>query len=171
MEELEKQGLSVFEDIEKPLIPVVQEMQRNGVLLDTPYLKRLSKTYHKKLETLAKKIYKHAGEEFNINSPKQLGDILFDTLGLVGKAKTTTGQRSTREAALEKLIDDHPIIQNILDYRELQKLLSTYIDNMPHMVHDDGRLHATFLQAGAATGRMASQNPGTAEHPHPHEAR
>jgi DNA polymerase-1 len=103
----------------------------------------------------------HAGSQFNINSPKQLGEVLFDTLNLTAKnlKRTAGGARSTRESELEKMKDEHPIIGEILAYRELQKLLSTYIDPLPRMVDAEGRLHTTFLQAGTTTGRMASQNP------------
>ena len=158
--ELQKQNLlDVFETIEKPLVPIVATMTKDGVKLDTKYLATLSGDYHTKLSKLQKKIYKHAGEEFNINSPKQLADILYEKLGLTGGKKTATGQRSTKESELHKLIDKHPIITEVLEHRELQKLLSTYIDALPHMVSKDGRLHTTFLQTGTATGRMASQNP------------
>lgn len=159
--ELKKQGLiSVYEDIEKPLIPVVEKMEKRGVKIDNVHLKKLSKNYHTQLKKIEKRIYKHAGKEFNINSPRQLAEILFDDIGLKPKAKTASGQRSTRESELQKLKDEHPIIADILAYRELQKLLSTYIDNLPHLVSPaDGRLHATFLQHGTTTGRMSSQNP------------
>lgn len=161
-DELKKQNLlSVFETIEQPLIPVVLKMEEVGVGLNTKYLKKLSTDYHAQLDKLTARIYGHAGHEFNINSPQQLATVLFDELGLVGKGKTATGKRSTRESELQKLIDDHTIVADILAYRELSKLLSTYIDNLPAMISPaDGRLHPTFLQNGAATGRMASQNPG-----------
>lgn len=157
----ERELMQVFGDIEAPLIAVVTRMNDTGVALDTAYLKALSKEYHKELAKLEKGIYTHAGGEFNINSPKQLAGVLFDTLGLKPKnqKKTATGQRSTRESELEKLKDDHPIIAEILSYRELQKLLSTYIDSLPTLVDPKGRLHTEFLQAGTTTGRMASQNP------------
>jgi DNA polymerase-1 len=159
--ELKEQKLEkIFNEIEKPLIAVIEAMERNGVLLNKPYLKTLSKKMHKEITAIEKDIYKHAGSEFNINSPRQLGEVLYDTLGFKSSKKTATGQRSTREAELEKLVDQHPIIKSILRYRELQKLVSTYIDNLPNMVGKDGRLHATFLQAGSVTGRMASKDPG-----------
>ncbi|HXK39652.1 MAG TPA: DNA polymerase [Candidatus Paceibacterota bacterium] len=159
-EEIREKDLTrVFEEIERPLIPVIAEMIKNGVKLDVSYLRELSKTYHKELESLEKRIYETAGKEFNVNSPRQLGDVLFDTLGLKGGRKTGTGQRSTRESELTKLKDEHPIINEIFRYRELQKLLSTYIDAFPSMLGEDGRLHATFIQTGAATGRMSSQSP------------
>ncbi len=151
----------VYEEIENPLIPITKQMQEDGVRIDVKYLKELSKEYHKELSKLEKKIYKHAGEEFNISSPKQLGEILFDRMGLSIKnqKKTSTGQKSTKESELEKMKDLHPIIEDILSFRELRKLLSTYIDNLPDMVGADGRIHAEFLQTGTTTGRMASQNP------------
>jgi DNA polymerase-1 len=149
----------VFENIEKPLIPICAHMKETGVALDTGFLKELSRDYHKELSALEKKIWQRAGGEFNINSPKQLGDVLFEKLGLKNSKKTSTGQRSTRESELAKLADAHPIIPEIMQYRELQKLLSTYIDALPKQVGVDGRLHTTFVQTGAATGRMSSQNP------------
>lgn len=158
--ELKKAGLEkIFEEIEVPLMEVIDSMQEYGILLDRPYLKKLSKKLHEEINELEQKIYKHAGTEFNLNSPKQLADVLYDTLGLASKKKTATGQRSTRESELEKLADEHPIISDILRYREIQKLVSTYVDNLPDMVGKDGRLHTTFLQAGTTTGRMASKDP------------
>ena len=157
----ERDLMEVFTDIEEPLIEVVDHMNKNGVALDVKYLQKLSKEYHKELSKLEKDIYEHAGVEFNINSPKQLGEILFDKLELKPKnqKRTATGQRSTKESELEKLKGEHPIITDVFAYRELQKLLSTYIDTLPTLVGEDGRLHAEFLQAGTTTGRMASQNP------------
>lgn len=151
----------IYEEIEEPLIEVLDSMHENGISLDVAYLKKLSKKLHTELSKLETSIYKHAGTEFNINSPKQLGGILFDTLELKPKnaKKTAGGQRSTKESELEKLVDEHPIIKDILRYRELQKLVSTYIDNLPGMIGTDGKLHTTFLQTGAATGRMASRDP------------
>lgn len=151
----------IYEDIEKPLIPITDLMRVRGIEIDVPYLKTLSKEYHKELVRLEKKIYTHAGAEFNISSPKQLGEILFEKMGLTVKnqKKTGTGQKSTKESELEKMKVLHPIIADILAYRELRKLLTTYIDNIPDMVEKDGRLHAEFLQTGTTTGRMASHNP------------
>jgi DNA polymerase-1 len=160
--DLEKEDLmKVYVEIEKPLIPIVDKMERAGVKVDTLHLKKLSIEYHKELAKNEKKIYQLAGQEFNINSPRQLGEILFDKLGLKikGHKKTPGGARSTRESEIEKLKDEHPIIAEILKHRELQKLLSTYIDALPTSVADDGRIHSTFLQAGSVTGRMASHNP------------
>lgn len=152
----------VYERIEKPLIPIVERMHVDGVMIDVKYLKSLAKEYTTGLKEIEKRIYAHAGHEFNINSPKQLGAVLYDELkiGEEGKQKKTAGgARTTREDELVKLADQHPIIADILAHRELQKLLSTYIDKIPDLVQKDGRLHAEFLQAGSATGRMASQNP------------
>jgi DNA polymerase-1 len=161
-QEIRKQGLwELYEQIELPLIPVLVAMKARGIMLDITYLKKLSKKIHTELSQLETAIYKHAGCEFNINSPKQLGEVLFDTLELKPKnaKKTGGGQRSTKESELEKLQDEHPIIADILRYRELKKLVSTYIDNLPEMVGSDGRLHSTLLQTGTSTGRMASKDP------------
>ena len=151
----------VFDTIEKPLIPVAEKMNATGVYLDTKHIKDLSREYSKELGKIAGRIFTHAGHEFNINSPKQLGTVLFDELKIVPERqkKTATGARTTREEELAKLKDQHPIVADILSYRELQKLLSTYIDKMPELVGEDGRLHAEFIQAGTTTGRMSSKNP------------
>jgi DNA polymerase I len=153
--------VEVFETIEKPLISVIKEVNATGIKLDVDYLLKLSEKFHQELSKLEENIYETAGITFNINSPKQLGDVLFDTLGLKPKnqKKTATGQRSTKESELEKMADDHPIIKDILRYRELQKLVSTYIDNLPKMVSPDGRVRTTFLQTGTTTGRMGSKDP------------
>ncbi|HEY4478298.1 MAG TPA: DNA polymerase, partial [Candidatus Paceibacterota bacterium] len=162
-EELNKRDLKkVYENIEKPIIPIIDKMDEKGVKIDTIFLKELSRVYHIELSKLEKKIWEYAGGEFNVNSPKQLGEILFDKMALTAKGlkKTEGGARSTRESELEKLRDAHPIVPLLFEYRELQKLLSTYIDTIPTLVDDNDRVHAHFIQAGAATGRMASQNPG-----------
>ena len=151
----------IFTEIEQPLIAVLAQMKSIGIKLDTKHLEKLSKKFHQELAQLEKNIYQLAETEFNINSPKQLGEVLFDTLGLKPKnaKKTAGGQRSTKESELEKLRDEHPVITEILRYRELQKLVSTYIDTLPQQVGKDGRVHSTLLQTGAATGRMASKDP------------
>lgn len=151
----------VYEEIELPLIPILESAQMKGVKIDVEYLQKLSKEYHVELEKYQKKIYEMAGGEFNVNSPKQLGEVLFDNLEIKVKnqKKTAGGARSTRESELEKMRDEHPIIDEILKYRELQKLLSTYIDTIPLLVDGDGRLHTTFVQTGTTTGRLSSQNP------------
>ncbi|MSR71541.1 MAG: DNA polymerase I, partial [Candidatus Taylorbacteria bacterium] len=160
--EISKHNLDkVYNDIELPIIPIIDAMHTWGIKIDVEYLQKLSKEYHTELASLEKKIWNAAGKEFNINSPKQLGEILFDTLGLTIKnaKKTAGGARSTKESELLKLKDEHPIIGDILSYRELQKLLSTYIDTIPTQVDKNNRLHTTFLQTGAMTGRMSSNNP------------
>lgn len=161
-EKLKEEGLEgVFETIEKPLIPVIEKMEDRGVKIDIEVFAALSREYRETREKVKREIFDLAGVEFNINSPKQLGEILFDTLEIptTGISKTSTGARSTRESELEKLHDKHPIIEKIFEYREVQKLLSTYIDVIPKLVDDKNRLHTTFLQAGTTTGRLASQNP------------
>ena len=160
--ELDKRKVrSVFEEIEKPLMSIVEKMNERGVKIDLKILTSLSTTYHKELSRIEKEIWKHAGEEFNINSPKVLGEILFAKLGLAEKRqkKTAGGALSTKESELEKLKDKHPIISLILEYRELSKLLGTYIDAIPPQLDKKSRLHSTFTQSGAVTGRMASNNP------------
>lgn len=160
--DLKKEGLlKVYEEIELPLIPILEHAQAKGVLIDVAYLKKLSLDYHRQLTKAESAIYEHAGEVFNINSPKQLSVILFDRLGLAvkGLKKTEGGARSTRESELEKLKDLHPIIAQILLYREIQKLLSTYIDTIPQLVDSEGRLHATLHQNGTTTGRFSSSDP------------
>ena len=162
LKELKHEGLvKVYEEIELPLIPIITHAEEKGVLIDVPYLKKLSLNYHKKLSKAESAIYEAAGEVFNINSPKQLGVVLFDKLALTAKGlkKTEGGARSTRESELEKLKDAHPVIAHILLYREIQKLLSTYIDNIPQMVDANDRLHTTLHQDGTTTGRFSSSDP------------
>ena len=151
----------VYERIEKPLIPVLRKAEKCGVLIDTLMLEELRSRYRKELTTIEKRIYKIVGHEFNISSPKQLGDVLFDELQLnaKGQKKTSTGQRSTKESELEKIRELHPIVDDILEYRQLQKLLSTYVESIPPLLDADNRLHTEFIQSGTTTGRMASQNP------------
>lgn len=161
--EIKKQDLArVYEGIEKPLIPVIRSMSEHGVLIDAEYLKKLSKEYHRELNGFAEEIYRMAGQTFNINSPRQLGEVLFGKLGLAAgtrQKKTSTGQISTRESELVKLKNEHPIIDQILTYREFQKLLSTYIDAIPTLLQSDNRLHTTFNQTGTTTGRLSSTDP------------
>jgi len=160
--ELDKRNLrKVYETIELPLIPVIKKMEERGIKIDRELLANLAKTYHTELSKLEKKIHEFAGIEFNINSPKQLGEILFDKLQLTAKnmKKTSGGARSTRESELEKLRDLHPIVPLLFEYRELQKLLSTYIDAIPPLLDNKDRLHTNFISSGSTTGRMTSQNP------------
>jgi DNA polymerase-1 len=151
----------VYNDIEAPLIPIIDEAEKRGILIDKKYLAKLSKDYHAELAEIEKKIYQEVGEEFNINSPKQLARVLFDELkiSIKGLRKTAGGARSTKESELQKIKDEHAIIPLILKYREYQKLLSTYIDNIPQMTDENDRLHTSLNQAGTTTGRMSSNNP------------
>lgn len=156
-EKLEK----VYQEIELPLIPIIAAAQKRGLLVDTDYLNKLSGEYHQELSALEKKIYALAGREFNLNSPKQLSEVLFDELKLnvKGLKKTAGGARSTRESELNKLAEEHEIVKHILEYRELQKLLSTYLDAIPKQLDANNRLHSSLHQTGTTTGRMSSSNP------------
>lgn len=168
-EDIKKEGLEyVYKDIELPIIHIINKMEKVGIKIDTNYLKKLSEEYHNELDKIEKEIWGYSGREFNINSPKQLGEILFDEIKIgevdgkplpIKMKKTSGGARSTKESELEKLRDLHPIINKILEHRELQKLLGTYIDTIPKMISSDGRLHASFLQYGTTTGRFSSNNP------------
>ena len=155
----EKNLDKVYEEIEKPIIEVVNGMSKHGILIDKKYFESLSKEYHKSLDELTKKIYKLAGTEFNINSPKQLGEVLFVKMGIKSKKKSAGGALSTKVSVLEELEEENPIITEIMSYRELQKLVSTYVDVIPTMVKEDGRLHSNFIQNGTTTGRFASLDP------------
>jgi DNA polymerase-1 len=160
-EELKKEGLwDLFITVEKPLITRVAEMERNGITLDVEKLKKMSEELHSQVKVLEQKIYELVGFEFNIASPKQLGEALYEKLGLGTKIKKTkTGQKSTNVSELEKIKDEHSAIAYILEYRELTKLLSTYIDTLPLFVKEDGRIHAHFIQTGAGTGRFSCEDP------------
>lgn len=160
--EIEKEGFSdLFDEIEEPLVSVLSEMENNGILLDVNYLKILSKDYHKKIDKLENKIWKLAGEEFNIKSPKQLGEVLFSRMNIStrGVRKTGQGAFSTRFSELEKIKDRHPIIEEIVSFRQFSKLTSTYIDNLPNLVDKNNRLHTSFNQTGTTTGRLSSSEP------------
>ncbi|MDI9358204.1 MAG: DNA polymerase I [Phycisphaerales bacterium] len=151
----------VLDTIELPLLPVLVDMEFEGINLEVQFLKEYATVVEKDLQLLTTQIYEHAGTEFNIASPKQLGDVLFDKLQIDPAAKKTkTGQYATGEDVLQKLSAKHPIIATILEYRELAKLLSTYILSLPELVNSKtGRLHTSFSQAVAVTGRLSSQNP------------
>ncbi len=160
--DIKKEGMDyIYREIELPIVPIIKKMENNGILIDKNYLEKISKEYHKELDLIEREIYKLAGEKFNINSPKQVGDILFNKLGIPikGIKKSAGGAISTRESELEKLKNDHPIVREILKHRELQKLLSTYIDTLPLYIFGDNRLRAKFIQTGTTTGRFASNNP------------
>ncbi len=156
----ERNVQSLFETIELPLAAVLARLERQGVRVDVVYLKELSVEYGARLAAIAAELYAMAGEEFNINSPKQIGEVLFDRLHLPAPKRTKTGAHATGIEILEKLADEYPIARRILDYRELQKLLSTYIDALPAQVNvKSGRVHTSFNQTIAATGRLSSTDP------------
>lgn len=161
-EEMKKEGVGqLFYEIEMPLVPVLVNMETNGVLLDTEALKQTSVLYNQRMNEIEQEIYKLANVKFNISSPKQVGDILFKDMKLIEKPKKTkTGQYVTSEEVLESLRHKHPIVGKILEYRGLKKLLSTYIDNLPELINPrTGRIHTSFNQAVTATGRLSSSNP------------
>lgn len=151
---------SLFQEVEMPLIPVLASMEQEGVRLDTEVLAEKSQELHAKVADVEEEIFALAGHQFNINSAKQVGEVLFDELKVIDKPKKTKkGGYTTSEEVLEKLRDKHPIIDKILDYRGLKKLLSTYVDALPSLLYSDGRLHSSFNQTVAATGRLSSSNP------------
>ena len=160
-EQFAEQGnKKVYETIEKPLMPVLADMQKWGIKIDVPVLEALLKKTNQELGELESRIYKQAGMTFNINSPGQLATILYDKLELKGRVrKTAGGARSTAAPELEKLRDEHAIIDLIMQYRELQKLKTTYIEPFPLLVAPDGRIHTTYDQGGTTTGRLSSRDP------------
>ena len=160
--ELKKEGLEeLFYNIEMPLVPVLAYMERNGARIDTASLKETSTLFSKRLADIEENIYSLAGESFNIASPKQVGDILFGKLKIVDKPKKTkTGQFVTSEEVLTQLQNRHPIVKDILHYRGLKKLLSTYVDALPQLVNEEtGKIHTSYNQTVTATGRLSSSNP------------
>lgn len=160
--ELEASGATkLFYEIEMPLVPVLAYMEKNGVRIDTSALKETSQHFTLRMNQIEQEIYELAGTEFNVSSPKQVGEILFDRLKIVEKAKKTkTGQYVTSEDTLEGLRHKHEIVGKILDYRGLKKLLSTYIDALPLLINQQtGRIHTSFNQTVTATGRLSSSNP------------
>ena len=160
--ELEQRHHSLLmRDVEMPLVSALAAMEREGVRVDEEVLKKMSDLLKTDIEKAQKEIFKLAGTEFNIGSPKQLGEVLFDRMKLLDKTKKTkTGQYATGEDILQKLATDHPIAKKILEYREFEKLRSTYVDALPKMMSkSDGRIHSDFRQAVAATGRLSSNNP------------
>ena len=151
----------LFSQIESPLVQVLADMELEGIRIDVPFLKSLSNDIEKDIFSLQQAVYEQAGEIFNLSSPKQLGDILFEKLKLISKPKKTkTGQYATSEEILSELAPKHKIVANVLEYRQLQKLQSTYIDALPKEVNSTtGRVHTTYMQAVTATGRLSSNNP------------
>ena len=160
--EIEKEGIEeLFYEIEMPLIHVLAYMERNGARIDTASLKETSQLLGKRIDEIEGEIFEQAGQPFNIASPKQVGDILFGKLKIVEKPKKTkTGQFVTSEEVLAQLQNRHPIVKNILQYRGLKKLLSTYIDSLPELVNPrTGKIHTSYNQTVTATGRLSSSNP------------
>lgn len=160
--ELKKNGLySLFEEIEMPLVPVLARMEMNGVRVDTESLAETSRQFAERMSTIEKEIHEMAGMDFNISSPKQVGEVLFDKLKIVDKAKKTkTGQYVTSEDVLQNLKSRHPIVEKILDYRGYKKLLSTYVDSLPQLINPKtGHIHTSYNQAVTSTGRLSSSDP------------
>ena len=151
----------LMDEIETPLIPVLSGMEKEGINLDVPALTKFSEELEVSVTDLTKQILELSGEEFNVDSPKQLGEVLFDKMKIVEKAKKTkTGQYSTSEDVLSKMASKHEIVPLILEYRSLKKLKSTYVDALPELVNaEDGKIHTSYMQTVAATGRLSSNNP------------
>lgn len=169
--ELQKTGqFMVYEDIEMRLLPILVEVERNGTLVDADYLHQLSSEMKAKAEHLEARAHDIAGQAFNLDSPKQLGEILFEKLALPAIKKTATGKPSTNEEVLSQLAEEFEIAQLILDYRRLRKLISTYADPLPLLIQpDSGRVHTNYHQIGAATGRFSSTEPNLQNIPIRHE--
>ncbi len=160
--EMQKPHLKdLFYEMEMPLVLVLREMEQEGINIDIENLKTYSQNLGKDLDFLEKEITQHAGMEFNIDSPKQLGEVLFERLKISDKAKKTkTGQYATGEDILSKHVNDHPIVPLILDYRQLRKLKNTYVDTLPELADEvDGRIHTSYMQTVTSTGRLSSNNP------------
>lgn len=160
--ELKENGIEdLFYNIEMPLVPVLAYIERNGMKLDLEALKQTSEDFTARMNEIEKDIFSLAGMEFNISSPKQVGEVLFEKLKVVEKAKKTkTGQYSTSEDVLESLRTKHPVVEKILEYRGLKKLLSTYIDSLPLLINPQtGKIHTSFNQTVTSTGRLSSSNP------------
>ena len=160
--ELKENGIEdLFYNIEMPLVPVLAYIERNGMKLDLEALKQTSEDFTARMNEIEKEIFSLAGMEFNISSPKQVGEVLFEKLKVVEKAKKTkTGQYSTSEDILESLRSKHPVVEKILEYRGLKKLLSTYIDSLPQLINpQSGKIHTSFNQTVTSTGRLSSSNP------------
>ena len=152
--------MAVYETIDKPLVPVLLRMEQAGVRIDPDFLREMSARLAVEVDTLAEKIYADSGHRFNINSPKQLGEVLFTNMGLPKPMKYGKGKVvSTAQDVLEELAEAHPIAALVIEHRQLQKLKGTYLDALPQLADADGRIHTTFNQVGTATGRLSSTNP------------
>ena len=156
----EDELLNIADNLEFPLIEVLGDMEEKGVKIDVEMLESFSDDLNSDIEKIEKEIFEKTGEEFNLNSPKQLGEVLFDKMEIPAGKKTKTGQYSTSEAVLSKLANEYEVPALVLDYRSLSKLKSTYVDALPKLVHPEtGRIHTDFNQTVAATGRLSSSNP------------
>lgn len=161
-EKIASYGLSfIFKEIEMPLVPILAQMERTGILADRERLDKLAHTMRKELAELETHIYREAKGSFNLNSPRQVAEVLFERLGVVAekKRKTRTGQRRTGKDILSELKDAHPVIRLLLEYRETFKVFSSFVEPLLTAIADDGRVHTTFLQTGTATGRLSSERP------------
>jgi DNA polymerase-1 len=159
-EQIDKHGLrALLTDVELPLSSVLARMEARGVRLDAAYLEELGEGVRDRMASLQAEIYTAAGRDFNLNSPPQLREVLYGELGLQPGKKTPKGELSTDASVLEKLRDEHPIVDALLSWRELDKLNSTYLEALPKLADDRGRVHTTYGQAAAATGRLSSTNP------------
>lgn len=157
---LEKDGLlELFRRLEMPLLPVLAGMEQTGVAIDAAAFRAFLDDVQGRLDQLTAHVYELAGTQFNIRSAQQLGDVLFNGLGLPAPRKTKGGQASTSQQTLEKLAGQHPVVDSILQYRKLEKMRSTYLDPLPRLVDPQGRIHTTFNQKATATGRLSSSNP------------
>ena len=157
---MEKDGLlELFRCLEMPLLPVLAGMEQSGVAIDAAAFRAFLDDVQGRLDQLTAHVYELAGTQFNIRSAQQLGDVLFNGLGLPAPRKTKRGQASTSQQTLEKLAGQHPVVDSILQYRKLEKMRSTYLDPLPRLVDPQGRIHTTFNQKATATGRLSSSNP------------
>lgn len=155
-----KEMVKILHDIEMPIVPILSEMENNGVFFDKDELKKLEDEFQKKIDKAYEEMINIADYEFNPNSPKQVGELLYDKLGLEGKKKTKSGNYSTDAESLEFLRDKHPIAEKLLEYRKYQKLQSTYVQAIPKLINDKtGRIHTSFNQTGTSTGRLSSSEP------------
>ncbi len=155
-----KNSFDIFEKIEKPLMPIIKDMQAWGITIDRAYFEKLRETMKEKLARIEQEVIELTGETLNLNSPKQLSELLFNKLGLKPKGKQkASGAYTTNAETLEGLVDEHPVVAKILEHREVQKLLSTYVEALLECADEHDVVHSTFLQHGAATGRFSSTNP------------
>lgn len=150
---------ALFYEMEMPLVPVLAHMERQGIAVDNTALGGFLQEVQNQLDSLTTQVYAQAGGEFNIRSAQQLGEVLFKTLQLPTAGKTKGGQLSTAQDSLEKLAEQHPVVENILEFRKLEKLRSTYLEPLPKLIDAAGRIHSTFNQCATATGRLSSSNP------------